>query len=162
VERQAGRQEEDHQADRNRLRARLGELDAQIEQGNRNLARLPADLLDGVIASVRQWKEERDGLARELAKLEAAAEVEADYGRHVAEALGQVQRLQEIVREAPPDAVRDALAGLVEKITLEFGYGPPRRNGCRPSFVTAIEVQLREEAAGLLGEKLRRAARSTT
>jgi hypothetical protein len=160
VERQVGRQEEDRRADLRRLQARLGELDALIERGNQNLARLPADLLDGVIASVRQWKEERDGLARELARAEAAAEVEADYGRQAAAALEQVCHLQEVIRDAAPAAVRDALAGLVERITLEFDYGPPRRNGCRPSFVTAIEVHLREEAAGLLGEKLRRVARS--
>ncbi len=138
----------------------MAELDASIEQGNRNLARLPADLLDGVIASVRQWKEERDGLARELARLDAAREVATDYARQVAAALEQVRHLEETIRDAPPAAVRDALSGLVDRITLDFEYGPPRRNGCRPAILTSLEVRLREEASGLLGDQLSLPARN--
>jgi DNA invertase Pin-like site-specific DNA recombinase len=160
LERQAGEAEEDRAADRVRLEDALAALDRQIRQGNRNLAVLPEDRLAGVVAQVRAWEEERAGLARELARLDAAAEVRADYARHVGEALGQVRRLAEIVREATPEEVRNALAGLVEKVTLFFDYGPPKRNGNRPTFLTSLEVTMREEAAGLLGDKLRRSARS--
>jgi site-specific DNA recombinase len=160
VEHKASLQEKDHEAEGRRLRAAIAELEVHIEQGNRNLARLPPDLLDGVIASVRKWKDERDLLARELAKLEAAAEVQADYAKDVAEALEQVRHLEEIIREAPPHAVRDALAGLVERITLHFDYGPAYKNGNRRSILTSLEVQLREEATGLLGGKLKQFARS--
>ena len=44
---------------------------------------------------------------------------------------------------------------------LFFDYGPARSNGNRPAVLTSLEVRMREEAAGLLGEKLRRPARST-
>jgi DNA invertase Pin-like site-specific DNA recombinase len=161
VEQMASQQAEDHTADRQRLQAQLDELDRQIEQGNQNLARVPADLLDGVIASVRHWKEQRETLARELAKLAAMADVQADYSRHVTEALGQIRHLEAVVREAPSHAVRDALAGLVVRITLFFDYGPPRKNGTLPAILTSLEVKMREEAVGLLGEKLRQSARST-
>jgi DNA invertase Pin-like site-specific DNA recombinase len=161
VERQAGQDEEDRAADRQRLRAALDSLDGQIAQGNRNLAVLPEDRLAGVVAQVRAWEAERAELARELARLDAAAEVQADYARHVAAALEQVRHLEETIRTAPPDAVRNALAGLVERITLYFDYGPAYRDGKRPAILTSLEIQMREEAAGLLGEKLTQSARST-
>jgi hypothetical protein len=96
-------------------------------------------------------------------KLAAVSEVQADYARHVTEALEQVQHLQEIIREAPADAVRNALSGLVERITVFFDYGPPRKKDgrCRTTL-TSLEVQMRPEAAGLLGDQLRRSARSTS
>jgi site-specific DNA recombinase len=162
VERQAGQQEEDRTADRQRLQTALDTLDRQIAQGNRNLAILPPDRLPGVVAQVRAWEGERNDLARQLARLEAAAEVQADYARHVTAALEQVRHLQEIIRTAPSNAVRDALAGLVDRITLYFDYGPARKNGFRPAILTSLEVRMREEAAGLLGDQLRQSARSTT
>jgi hypothetical protein len=51
VERQARRGEGDREADRRRLAAAIAKLDADVEQGNANLARLPSDLLDGVTAA---------------------------------------------------------------------------------------------------------------
>jgi hypothetical protein len=161
VERQAALEEEDRDADRRRAQAALAALDRQLAQGNRNLAILPEDRLPGVVAQVRAWEAERAELARELARHAAAAEVQADYARHVAAALEQVRHLQETIRTAPAGAVRDAPAGLVERITLHFDYGPPRSNGYRPAILTSLEVKMREEAAGLLGDQLRRSARST-
>jgi site-specific DNA recombinase len=162
VERQAGQQEGDRQHERERLQTALDELDAQIEQGNQNLARLPADVLDGAITAVRGWKEQREEVARELAKLDAVADVQADYAKHVSEALERVKHLEEIIREAPAEQVRNALAGLVDKITLHFDYGPAYKNGNRRNYLTSLEVALREEAAGLLGPELRRSAQSIT
>jgi len=161
VERQAGQQEEDRDAERQQLQAALDALDRQIAQGNRNLAVLPEDRLPGVIAQVRAWEAERAELAREVARRAAAAELQADYAEHVTAALGRVRQMEEIIGTAPANDVRDALAGLVERITLYFDYGPPRRNGNRPAVLSSLEVRMREEAAGLLGDKLRRSARST-
>jgi hypothetical protein len=161
VERQAGLQEGDRAAERQRVQAAVDALGRQIAQGNRNLAVLPEDRLPGVIEQVRAWEAERAALVRELARHEAAAELQADYAEHVAAALERVRHLEEIIRTAPANDVRDALAGLVERVTLYFDYGPPRRNGNRPPILTSLEVQMREEAAGLLGQELRRSARST-
>jgi DNA invertase Pin-like site-specific DNA recombinase len=160
VEMQAGQEEEDREAERQQRREALERLDQQIAQGNRNLALLPADRLPAVVEQVRAWEVERSALARESARLDAAAELHADYAKHVEEALEQVRHLEETIHTAPPDAVRNALAGLVERVTLFFDYGPPRKNGCRPAILTSLEVQLREEAAGLLGAELRRSAQS--
>jgi hypothetical protein len=56
--------------------------------------------------------------------------------------------------------MRDALAGLVERITLHFDYGLAQRNGNRRSILTSPEVRMREEASGLLGSQLRQVARN--
>lgn len=90
------------------------------------------------------------------------AEVQNEYAQHVAAARERVRHLEETIRAAPPSVVRDALGGLIERITLQFDYGPPRSNGNRPAILTSLEVEMREEAAGLLGDKLRRFARSNT
>jgi DNA invertase Pin-like site-specific DNA recombinase len=162
VERQAGLQEGDRAAERQRAQAAVDALDRQIVQGNRNLAVLPEDRLPGVIEQVRAWEAERAGLVLELARHDAAAELQADNAEHVAAALQRVRDLEEIIRTAPANDVRDALAGLVERVTLYFDYGKPRQgNGFRPAILTSLEVQMREEAAGLLGQELRRSARST-
>jgi hypothetical protein len=76
------------------------------------------------------------------------------------EALKEAEHLKEVIRDAPPEAVRKAFAGLVERITLFFDYGP-RSNGLRPAIFTSFKVRMRPEAVGLLGDKLRRPARST-
>jgi site-specific DNA recombinase len=161
VERKASRQEKDIEADRKRLQDALAAVDKDIDQGNRNLAMLPQDLLDGVIANVRARKEERDSLARELARLDAVAEVEVDHSRHVSAALEQLGELSTRIKAAPTAAVRDALAGLVDKITLHFKHGPIWKNGGCRTFIDDVEVSLREEAVYLLGcSKLLRSARS--
>jgi site-specific DNA recombinase len=163
VEAQAGRDEGERRAERERLQAAAAQLARQVEQGNRNLALLPPDRIPGVVAQVRAWEAEREALARELARLDAAAEVQADYARHAAEALAQLRDLQEVIRAAAPEDVRNALGGLIEKISLFFEYGPPDKGGYRPTTLTEFEVTMRPEAAGLLGppSELRRSARST-
>jgi hypothetical protein len=161
VERQAGLQEGGRAAERQRVQAAVDALERQIAQGNRNLAVLPEDRLPGVIEQVQAWEAERADLVRELARHDAAADLRADYAVHVAAALERGRHLEETIRTAPPNDVRDALAGLVERVILYFDYGPPQRNGYRSSILTSLEVQMREKAAGLLGQELRRSARST-
>jgi hypothetical protein len=87
--------------------------------------------------------------------------VQADYARHAAEALGQLRHLEKVVRDAAPEDVRNALGGLVERITPHFDYRPAHRNGNRPTTLTSLGVTMRPEAAGLLGApgELRRSAR---
>jgi hypothetical protein len=147
--------------ERQRLRIALADLEQGIEQGNRNLALLPADLLDGVIATVRAAKERQADLARELARLDAIADVQTDYSRHGTAALEQLGNLSERIKHASPESVRNAFAGLVEKITLFSDYGPVSRKGTCRASLTSLEVGMREEAAWLLGDNLLRSAHST-
>jgi len=51
-----------------------------------------------------------------------------------------------MVRNAPSDNLRDALAELVERITLWFNYAT------RSAILTSVEVPVPPQA-GLLGEK---------
>jgi hypothetical protein len=139
------------EAERERLRKRLADLGRQIDRGNENLAVLPADRLAGVVAKVRSWEEERDRLARELARTDAAAEAGEQFKARVADALEEIKALEEIILSAPPDEVRDALAGLVDKITLRFEHGPAMKGGKRRAYLESLDVVLRPEASLLLG-----------
>lgn len=89
-----------------RLQVALAGLDRPIDQGNQNLVRIPAGLLDGVIASVRSWKEEREALARELARLDVATDVRAEQSGVVIKALEHLRQLEETITLAPPEDVR--------------------------------------------------------
>jgi DNA invertase Pin-like site-specific DNA recombinase len=140
------------EAERGRLRKRLAGLARQIDRGNENLALLPADRIPAVVAKVRGWEEERDQLARELARLDAAAESGERFKARVADALEEIQALEEVILSAPPDEVRDALAGLVDKITLHFEHGPPMKGGKRRAYLASLDVALRPEARLLLGD----------
>jgi DNA invertase Pin-like site-specific DNA recombinase len=138
-------------ADRERLRRRVEELGRQIDRGNDNLARLPADLVDDVAARVRGWKEERRQAEQELARLETAAESGTRFADRVGKALEEIQALEKVILEAPPDRVRDALAGLAERITLHFDHGPPMKDGRRRAYLRSVEVALVPEVAHLFG-----------
>ena len=163
VEQQADRQQGDQEAERRRLRSAAAELDGLIAQGNRNLALLPPDRIPGVVQQVRACEAQREGLARELARLEVEAEGRADHARQVAKAMARVRRLRKIVQGAPAEVVRNAFSDLIDRVSLFFEYGPPDRGGYRRTTFTEFEVTMRPEAAGLLGQpsELRRSARST-
>jgi DNA invertase Pin-like site-specific DNA recombinase len=139
-------------AERGRLRKRLADLGRQIDRGNENLALLPADRIPAVVAKVRAWEEERDRLAREPARTEAAADAGQQFKARVAEALEEIKALEEVILTAEPNEVRDALAGLVDKVTLHFEHGPPMKNGQRRAYLESLDVSLRPEASFLFGD----------
>jgi hypothetical protein len=85
----------------------------------------------------------------------------ADYTRQASEALAQVRQLKEVIQNAPSDAVRNAIGGLIEKVGLHFDQGPARRNGYRPASLISLEAQVREQVAALLGDQLRRVPQNT-
>jgi DNA invertase Pin-like site-specific DNA recombinase len=125
---------------------RLAELNRDIRQGNINLARLPADRLDGVIAAVRSWEEERDTLTAERAELASAAKVRAAEADQLAGALEEFHRLDELLTETPDDGeqrltkpreIRDALADLITRVTIHFDHSRPKNQ----SRARSIEVE---------------------
>lgn len=100
-----------------RLRARLAALAKDIDQGNANLARLPADLLAGVVAKVREWGEERDRLQGRLRELEG----DAGQGKAVlAEARKQLWRLREALEGDDLEAQAVVVREVVSKIEVRF------------------------------------------
>src|SRR5262249_42501992 len=60
LRRQARERDEREQSPqaRDALAARLAELGGMINQGNANLALIPADLIPGVVGQIRAWEEE--------------------------------------------------------------------------------------------------------
>jgi DNA invertase Pin-like site-specific DNA recombinase len=107
-----------------RLEAKVAELGRQIDQGNANLALLPADLIAGVVATVRGWKEERDRLQAELAALRAGREPAAADRRRAEAALAELTTLEERVREADPRRVAEVFRQMVERVDCWFERVP--------------------------------------
>jgi site-specific DNA recombinase len=136
----------DAQARLDTLDDRLAELHQDIRQGNINLARLPADRLEGVVSTIRTWEEERDRLTAERAELAALANAQAADAEHLAGALAELQRLEGFLTErveggalalATPKEIRDALAGLVTRVTIHFDHSRPKNK----SRAESIEVE---------------------
>src|SRR5262249_4613146 len=120
-----GRRGEEARAALSDIDARLARLDADVTQGQRNLALLPPDLLPGVVAQVRAWREERERLAAEGGGRQKRAEGDGPAGRRVAEALGALEALSGVIDKAPKSAQRKALAALVTKVTVHFDHARP-------------------------------------
>jgi site-specific DNA recombinase len=161
IERRAGQEEGEREAERSRIRTALAGLDVQIDQGHENLLLLPKDRHPALLAKLKEWEGQRSEIALELAKLNAVAEAQADYAQRASKALDMMRHLRKRIKDAPPDKVRNALAACIERITLFFDYGPPHKNGLRPTTFTSLEVQIREEVAALLGEELRQSPQNT-
>jgi DNA invertase Pin-like site-specific DNA recombinase len=155
----AARGRKDADAERARLRAAAGELDAKIRQGNANLALLPPDRLPGVVAQVRNWEGERDRISQEMARLDGAAEAHEGTAERVDAALAHLRRLGDTVAQADPAEVRAALAGVVSRVTVHLG----KAGRTRDVAVSAIEVEMHGGLVGLFTTGSRRgptAARS--
>jgi DNA invertase Pin-like site-specific DNA recombinase len=140
----------DVEAARQRLRDRIGALDKQVAQGTKNLALLPADLIEDVVKDVRAWKDERQQAARELANLEPG---EAVRPGDVEALLALVGQLQEIARRAPASRVRAALLPLVKSVRVHFKSDAQQKKQGRkkvPFDETRLEVELSPLFCGLL------------
>src|SRR5262249_47479637 len=120
VERLAGQGRAELEAQRARLKGRVSELDADLARGNANLARVPADLLPGVVAQVRAWEKERDEAARDLERLAAAEQAREGMAERVGAALRQLRKLHKRIRGADPRDVRAVLSGVVSKVTINM------------------------------------------
>jgi site-specific DNA recombinase len=103
----------------NRLRARAERLGRDIDQGNRNLALLPPDRLPGVVAQVRSWEEERQGLLTRLGELENGTEEAVAL---LAEARKQLWRLRDAVADGDVEAQVTVLREVVSKVEIHFDH----------------------------------------
>jgi DNA invertase Pin-like site-specific DNA recombinase len=157
IDRKVRQADQDHAAHRQALQARLDTLSQQIDQGNRNLALLPTDRLPGVVAQVRTWEAERDQAAKELTDLDTQAAAGSEGARRAGKALGQLKHLGQLVKKAPPAVVREALRGLVSKVTLHFDRPEPGTlKRPRQTVLSALEVELQPELVDLLTPANRR------
>jgi DNA invertase Pin-like site-specific DNA recombinase len=146
----AKEQAKDDGRERQRLRDRVADLDRRIDQGTERLLLVPADQVDKAAGKLRQWRDERDGVARELSRLESAAENGKQFMGRVTAALDALKQLEGSIAEAPAESARDLLAGLVGKVTLRFDHSRPLKRG-RRTELEGVEVELVPEMSHLLG-----------
>jgi hypothetical protein len=162
LERVAGKQAGAQEADRRAQRERLADLDRRIDQAAENILLAPADVRDGLTAKLRQWEADRAALARELADQEAGATARQSAVAEVGEALDALARLEDVVADADPEAVRDVLASVVESVTLKFEHGRQYKNGARRTHLAGIEIELlpavKEYLLGSAGQTPRRSS----
>ncbi|MGL4555561.1 MAG: recombinase family protein, partial [Gemmataceae bacterium] len=102
------------------LRGRVADLDAKIKQGNVNLTVLPADMLQGVIANVRELQRERAAAAARLAELEAGTPPTEELEGWIARIESCLWNLGELIDKADPVPLRAAIREMVSKVTLNF------------------------------------------
>src|SRR5262249_17233933 len=134
----------------------------KIDQGNENLALLPADRHSGVIDKLRQWEQEREQARRDLERLvsiDEASQASAELKQVVLDA---VQKIDEWITSASAAEVRTALGRYVEKVNLHFEPGMPLGGGRFPDRQrhvlpdTGIEITFTPLALHLLGLGARR------
>jgi site-specific DNA recombinase len=130
------------EADRQALRDRLAELDRRIDQGAENILLAPAGVRDRLTVKLQQWEADRATVARDLANAEAGVTARRSDAAEVGEALDALGRLEDVVTDAEPEAVRDVVASVVESVTLRFAHGRPRKNGARRAHLAGIELEL--------------------
>jgi site-specific DNA recombinase len=110
-----------------RLRARLAELDRQIDQGNANLALLPADVIPGVVAKVREWTRQREEVRVRLDALDQRAASARSDSAVIDRAIAQLWALMERLKEADPTRLRAVLREMVSRVECWFDQGDPRK-----------------------------------
>jgi site-specific DNA recombinase len=150
IEAQAGEENRASQARREALDARLDALNRDIEKATKRLLLTDDDQVAAEAgAMVGRWKQERDQVAAELNRHDAAAAAGETYTRHAALALARLRELGALIVSADPAEARDAIAGLVSKVTLYFRHEPISAKRCRNVYV-GMDVELRPEVSQLL------------
>jgi DNA invertase Pin-like site-specific DNA recombinase len=106
-----------------RIRARVAELERQIDQGSERLALLPPDLIEGVAAKVRAWKAEQEQLQGKLAGFDRETASAREAAELAERALARLWTLQERIGEADPARLREVLGEIVAKVECWFDQG---------------------------------------
>lgn len=102
------------------LRKRVAELERWVKDGNGRLAKVPEDLLPGLVAELRAWKAELETAREEL----KAAERREQAGRldeeRLTRALDRLQKLPQLIHKSQPALVRELIRSVVECVELKF------------------------------------------
>jgi predicted nucleic acid-binding Zn-ribbon protein len=96
-------------------RRRLKKLSAEIETAERRLARIPEDMLAGMIGEIQRMKSERAELEAEIAATGAGAEPLADIEKRLRERIRDVTAALQL---ADVGKVREVLSMVVERVVV--------------------------------------------
>jgi hypothetical protein len=102
-----------------RLKKQIGVLERDIDQGNARLLRVSEDMVAGVEAKIREWKQERDKLRVRLGELEGA---DGDTKKVLDEARRQLWRLRESLEGNDEEAQATVIREVVSRIELRFDH----------------------------------------
>ena len=137
------------------LRARLDTLLGHIDQGNANLAILPADRLPGVVAKLREWEEERDRLRVEIGRRQGPGLLDG-FQQSVEEFEALLWRWRELVEDGDAVLLREIIRDTIERTSRwngtparpARGRTTPLRAGCFTSGNTCCILRYTTSRAG--------------
>jgi DNA invertase Pin-like site-specific DNA recombinase len=120
---------------------RLRELETWIRDGSGRLAKIPEDLLPGLVAQLRAWRAEAETLRQRQASSDQQHEhAEQEMNRHRA-LFVLLQRVDVFFQEAAPDRIRGLLREVLEEVTVYFRW--EERRARRRSFFTEAHIRTR-------------------
>jgi DNA invertase Pin-like site-specific DNA recombinase len=103
----------------NGLRDRIAELAGWTDQGRKNLAILPPDMVPGVVEKIREWDREHDRLSAELAQAERGGRVEA-FDAMAEQVEAALWELYKSVKRADPAEVRAMIREMVARVVFRW------------------------------------------
>jgi hypothetical protein len=118
------------------LQKRLAELNSNIDRGTERLLLLSADMLEGAEAKIRQWKDERDGVAQQLEALAGPGRAaDLEDGIRATESL--LWRWRELVQAEDVVLLRELVSEVVQRIEVSWTRKPTR--GKRTRYLVDAE-----------------------
>ena len=123
-------------------RQHVAELAAKITQATINLATLPADLREDVIAVLRSWKDQKAEADKELKQMEQAADADAQEEEDLRHLDASYQKLK---GQIPPPgsclewtvAAQEVVRSHIERVELHFTHTEtPKRRFSRCTEIT--------------------------
>lgn len=127
------------------LQARVAELGKQLEQGSKNLALVPPDLMDGVVKQMYAWRDERDRLQAELFADGTNGATEADDAAKVELCIKTLWTLHEQWQADQPSRFRQVVEQAVARIECWFQHVPYGNKGRTRSELTHGLIHLRPD-----------------
>jgi hypothetical protein len=120
------RQEEAERSPQNvgRLKATVERLGKQIDKGTERLAVVPADMVPGLSAKIREWLSDQDRLAGELRQAESAGEAPAALDGDIKAVEAALWSLRDAVTQDDHVLLRELMRNLISKVEVWWTTRP--------------------------------------
>jgi hypothetical protein len=125
------------------LRAKVAELDQELEHGAKRLLRAPDEIADLLGAELAGMRRERDRLSGELGEIERSEAIDVEV--EVEDRAKRVWSLGAEIARAKPAGIREVIGRMVSRIDLFFGTVEKRTRTEHP-FERGV-IELRPDAA---------------